>query len=153
LFRRPLTGGELNQHLAVANSAATTLGDFYAGVAFGLSGLLVSPEFIFRKETAEPDPQHSGSFRLDGYSKPSRLSFLLWDTTPDSELLSAAERGELHTQAGLNRQVERLIGSKRLAAGVRAFFSDMLGFERFESLAKDTVIYPKFGVNVASDAK
>lgn len=153
LVRRPLATTELNEYVAVANTAADTLGDFYAGAGFGLTGLLVAPEFLFRKETSEPDPSHPGAFRLDAYSKASRLSFLLWDTTPDDELLTAAERGELHEREGLARQVDRLLGSQRLQAGVRSFFADILGFDRFDNVAKDTVIYPKFGANVAADAR
>src|SRR6185437_16091201 len=91
--------------------------------------------------------------RLDAYSKASRLSFLLWNTAPDDELLTAAERGDLNSKGGLKRQVDRLLASPRLEAGVRAFFTDMLAFDGFETLAKDAMIYPAFNATVAADAQ
>jgi hypothetical protein len=153
LFRRPLTGDELAGEVAVAGAAARAQGDFYAGLEYGLAGLLAAPEFLFREETAEPDPAHPGQWRLDAYAMASRLSFLLWDAAPDAELLAAAERGELYDRAGLSVQLDRLLASPRLEKGVRAFFADMLGFDSFDALAKDALIYPKFSLKVANDAR
>jgi hypothetical protein len=152
LFRRPLTDDEVGEQVAVAHEAALTLHDFHGGLAYGLTALIAAPEFLFRVEAAEPDPNNPGGLRLDRYARASRLSFLLWDSTPDAELLDAAERGDL-TRDGLRRQVDRMIASPRLEAGTRAFFADMLGFDAFDQVAKDTVIYPKFGLKVANDAK
>lgn len=151
LFRRPLTKEELDLAVRVASDGATTLKSFYAGLELALSDLLVSPQFLFRMETVESDK--TGKQQVDGYSKASRLSFLLWNSGPDIELLAAAERGDLRTAKGLGRQVDRMIASPRLQAGVRAFFSDMFAFDQFATLAKDTAIYPKFDINVAKDAQ
>lgn len=153
LFRRPLTSNELEERVHVANLAAQKLNDFYAGLQFGLTGMLMAPQFLFRQEVMTSDPQQPQLQRLDAYSLASRLSFLLWNTTPDEELLSAAERGDLDTTAGLARQVQRLMKSPRLEVGVRTFFADMLGFDAFDSLAKDPIIYPKFNQTVAKDAQ
>jgi hypothetical protein len=153
LYRRPLTALELNAELKIANATAMRLHDFYAGLGLGLSGMLESAQFLFRQETAAPDPDHPGTDRLDAYSKASRLSFLLWNAGPDLPLLAAAERGDLDGSAGLQSQVDRMMKSPRLEAGVRAFFADMLGFSAFESLAKDPVLYPKFSLKVAGDAQ
>ena len=153
LYRRPLTDDELKTQVAVANAATKTLKDFYAGIEMSLSGMLVSPQFLFRQEIAEVDPNHAGQYRLNAYSKASQLSFLMWDTAPDSELLTAAEHGDLNSERGLSHQVDRLLASPRMTAGARAFFSDMLGFDSFETLAKDAVIYPKFTFEVSHDAQ
>ncbi|MEE8308548.1 MAG: DUF1592 domain-containing protein, partial [Gammaproteobacteria bacterium] len=91
--------------------------------------------------------------RLDGYSKATRLSFLLWNTTPDARLLDAAEAQVLDTTEGLEAQFARMMVSPRVEDGIRAFFSDMLEFERFETMEKDPIIYPAFGLQVADDAK
>lgn len=152
LFRRPLTQAEQDRYVAIAGQAADQLGDFYQGLGFSLAGMLVSPKFLFINERSEPDPNDPGQYRLDGYSKASRLSFLLWDTTPDGALLDAAEAGELDTVAGLERQFERMMGSPRLTSGMRAFFADMLHFDRFATMEKDPIIYPAFGLQVAEDA-
>jgi hypothetical protein len=153
LYRRPLTAGELKAQVAVAHEAAATLGSFYDGVATSLATMLESPRFLFREETAEPDPDHPGQMRLTAFSKATRLSFFLWNTTPDDELLAAAENGDLNTQRGLGRQVDRMLASPRLKSGVRAFFSDMLGFDAMATLAKDPEVYPKFTPTLIGDAQ
>ena len=153
LFRRPLTDKESTLYTDAAGTAADTLGDFYQGLAYGLTGMLVSPKFLYVNETTEPDPGRPGLYRLDAYSKASRLSFLLWNTTPDAMLLDAAAAGELDTENGLEKQFERMIASVRIEDGVHAFFEDMLEFERFEVLEKDPVIYPAFVSDVADHAR
>ncbi len=153
LYRRPLTPDELQSRVKVANDAAVGLKDFYSGLGISLSTMLVSPKFLFREEIAEPDPNNAGQYRMDAYSKASQLSFFLWNAAPDPELLAAAEHGDLGTDKGLARQVDRMIASPRLQSGVRAFFTDMLGFDEFETLAKDEMIFPKFNSRVAREAQ
>jgi hypothetical protein len=153
LFRRPLTEKELARGVALSNASAEKLGKFHKGLESGLASLLVSPEFLFQKESAEPDPRHSGELRLDAYSKASRLSFFLWNSAPDDLLLKAAETGELDTDKGLAKQADRMIASPRLKDGVRGFFDDFLQFSLFDALAKDSTIYPKFSRAVALDAR
>jgi uncharacterized protein DUF1592/uncharacterized protein DUF1588/uncharacterized protein DUF1595/uncharacterized protein DUF1585/uncharacterized protein DUF1587 len=153
LFRRPLTESETLARLKTASTGARQSGDFYAGLKLALTSLLVAPEFLFRMETAEPDPANPSQYRLDGYTKAARVSFLLWDSTPDQELLAAARSGAIHTEAGLKQQLTRLISSPRFEDGVRAFFTDMLQLDGFENLVKDPAIYPKFNQAVADSAK
>lgn len=153
LFRRPLTNDEISLYGGLANESAETLGDFYGGLAYGLTGMLVSPKYLFITDTVEPDPDEEDVYQLDAYGKAARLSFLLWNTTPDAALLNAAETGELSTDDGLERHFNRMISSPRAEAGLRAFFADMLEFERFETLEKDPVIYPAFNIQVAEDAR
>ncbi len=153
LFRRPLTAQEFETYLLAAERAGETLQDFYAGLEFALSGMLVAPQFLYFLETTEPDPENPGVQRIDGSTRAMRLSLLLWDAPPDRELLRAAEAGELHTATGLDRQVERMMASARLEKGVRAFFEDWLIMEAFAVLAKDPVLYPAFNLKVAMDAK
>jgi hypothetical protein len=153
LYRRPLTADELASRVRVANESAVGLKDFYNGLGISLATMLVSPKFLFREEVAEPDPDHAGQFRMDSWSKASQLSFFLWNAAPDPMLLDAAAKGELETQSGLAKQVDRMLASPRLQAGVRALFSDMLGFDEFQTLAKDTMIFPKFNPAVARDAR
>ena len=153
LFRRPLNFDEIRSYVSMANAATRTLDDFYAGLHASLVGMLVAPDFLFRFERAEADPDRSGRMRLDAYSRATRLSFFLWDSPPDAELIEAARSGTLLSPAGLNRQVERLLNSLRLENGLRAFFSDMLGFDEFATLTIDSGLYPKFTKNVEDDAR
>jgi len=152
LFRRPLTQEETQLRVQLANAGASQSGDYYTGLKLALTSLLSAPQFLFRVESAEPTGKKA-QLRLDGYTKAARLSFLLWDTAPDEELLTAAATGELHTQAGVNKQIDRLLSSPRLEAGARAFFADMLQLEKYDDTTKDASIYPKFSQLVAESGK
>jgi hypothetical protein len=152
LFRRPLTDAELDNRVGLARRMAERTNDFYTGVQHALSMLLQLPDFIFRTEVAIPSADGK-SGTLDAYSRASRLSFLMWNTTPDAELLRAAGSGELNTSAGLAKQVDRLMASPRLDAGMRAFFDDMLQMNTFDTVSKDSLLYPKWGSSMATSAR
>jgi hypothetical protein len=153
LFRRPLTKSEILARLSTASVGAKQSSDFYAGLKLALTSLLLAPEFLFRVETAEPDPSHPQQYRLDSYTKAARLSFLLWDSAPDQELLAVASSGAIHTKDGIKRQLNRMLSSPRFEDGVRAFFQDMLQLDGIENVVKDPAIYPKFNQSVADSAK
>lgn len=153
LYRRPLTDTELSTAVSAAHEVADALGDFYQGIAFGLANMLVTPSFLFNIDTIEPDPDNKEGVRLTAYAKASRLSFLLWNTAPDNVLLKAAESGDLHTAKGLEKQVLRMLDSPLLERGIRAFFSDFLDLEKFETLEKDTLIYPAYSLQAAESSK
>jgi len=151
LFRRPLTAAELKMRVDLARDMTKSTGDFYAGLRYGLAQQLQSPNFLFRKERAVP--AGGKVLTLEPYSRATRLSYLMWDTAPDTELLRAAETGELNTEAGLDKQVDRMLASPRLEAGMRAFFTDMLELDTFDTVSKDALIYPKWGGAMPSSAK
>lgn len=150
LLRRPLSDGERKRAVAIAAAAAAEAGDFYQGLAYGLTTLMVSPNFLFVVDTLAPS---SAPPRLAAAAKAARLSFFFWNTTPDDVLLTAAERGDLDTARGLETQITRLMASPRLANGVRALFADMLELDKFERLSKDTEIYPAFDTGATADAR
>jgi hypothetical protein len=149
LFRRPLSSSEQAAYLRMASEGAKASGSFYKGLELALGAMLVSPNFLYVVETAEPDPAKPGALRLDNYSRAARLSFLLWNTTPNENLLRAAEAGKLTDQAQLSVIAGAMVKSPRFEAGVRAFFADMLLFEKFDNLSKDSLIYPYFNPQVA----
>ncbi len=153
VYRRPLPDDRLNEYVVEANASATKLKDFYAGLGAALEGMLLSPRVLMVSERGEPDPAHAGQQRLDGYSLASRLSFFLWNAAPDDLLLKAAASGELHTQKGLSKTVDRMLASPRLEGGMRAFFDDMFAFDSFDNLAKDGQIYPVFTGVAVQDAR
>ena len=153
LYRGRLTDALLTDSVNKASEAADRLKDFYAGLSSALEGMLASPAVLFVAETSEPDPAQPGRERLDAYSVASRLSLLLWNSVPDDALLRAGESGELMTDKGRAAAVDRMLASPRLEAGVRAFFDDMLGFDQFATLAKDSIIYQSFSAVTAQDAR
>jgi hypothetical protein len=152
LFRRPLTGDELKARVSLAHTMAKSTGDFYTGLRYGLATLVQSPEFLFRKELAGP-VAGSKFYTLEPYSRATRMSYLMWDTTPDAELLNAAQSGALNTPEGLAKQTDRLLASPRLDIGMRAFFTDMLELDTFDHVSKDSLLYPKWGGAMASSAR
>jgi hypothetical protein len=153
LLRRPLDRAELDARLNIARRSAALQSDFYQGIASALSSLLISPNFLFVKDTAATGPAGSSPAQLDPFSRATELSFFLWNSTPDDELLREAERGALNDPAVWSREVDRLMNSPRFERGIRAFFSDMLAFDQFAVLEKDSSIYPAFNATVAADAR
>ncbi|HEY4366228.1 MAG TPA: DUF1592 domain-containing protein [Steroidobacteraceae bacterium] len=153
LYRRQLSRDEIKVQVKVAASAAQSLHDFYGGLGLALSNMLVSPDFLFRFQRSEPDPAHPGQYRLDAYSKASNLSFFLWNSMPDEQLLQAAESGAIHTKQGLDRQVDRMLSSPNVEIGVRAFFADLLGFSDFETLSKDPTFFPRYTLKVKEESQ
>ena len=153
LFRRPLSEYEIGSYSAMASKATESLGGFYIGLQAALVGMMVSPDFLFRIERSVPSQETPGIRHLDAWSRASRLSFFLWNTTPSPALLQAAQSGELMFEAGLDEQVQQMIASPRIEDGLRAFFSDMLAFDRFDTLDIDTTLYPKFTKNVEDEAR
>jgi hypothetical protein len=88
-------------------------GGFEAGIEFALRRLLVSPEFLYRIEGPPPAKTAAGAYQVADYDLASRLSFFLWSSIPDDELLDAAGRGTLRSPAGLEAQVRRMLADPR----------------------------------------
>jgi hypothetical protein len=153
LFRRPLTAAEGKRYVQTARMVQQRLGNFYQGLQYALAGMMVAPDFLVRVERAVPDRQRPGQLRLDAWSRATRLSYFLTNSTPDAELLRAAGAGELDTDAGLARQTDRLMAAPRFEGAVRAFFHDMLEYDTFDDLAKDPIIYPAYNSTVTLDAQ
>ena len=153
LFRRPLTAAKVDEFVGKAHDASAKLKDFYAGLSSVLEGMLVDPMVLMIADQTEADPVHPGRRRLDSFSVASRLSFFLWNSAPDDEVLKAAESGEINTPAGRARVVDMMLESPRLENGIRAFFDDMFAFDDFDTLAKDAMVYPNVSGTTLKDAR
>ncbi|MBX7198849.1 MAG: DUF1592 domain-containing protein [Rhodospirillaceae bacterium] len=153
LYRRPLTDAELKTYVGAARVATAETKDYWNGLSMSLAAMLSSPKFLFRQVAIVPEPGKPGQWRMEAHAKAQQLSFFLWNAGPDLELLAAAERGDLDTKKGLAKQVDRMMASSRVEAGVRAFFIDNLGFDEFDTLTKDAALFPKFSAQAAADAQ
>lgn len=155
LLRRPLEPAEIDGRVVLARNAAADLSDFYGGLEVALATLLVSPEFLFRVELDEEDPDDASARRITSLTMASRLSYFLWNTAPDDELLAAGEAGDLVDDQALASQVDRILSSPRLDESVRALFSDMYEFDLIEQglVRKDTAIFPAYSQAVLQDAR
>ena len=132
-FRRPLEGAEQRRYEALLNREK----DFMSGVQLVVEAMLQSSSFLFRlDETSEP--------KWKPYVTASRLSYALWDTMPDAELLAAAARGELGTPQGVEKTARRMLDNPRAREALNEYVSQWLRFDRVLTASKDKRKYPQF---------
>jgi mono/diheme cytochrome c family protein len=125
-YRRAPTNDDI-QTLVGFYRDARMQGDFDAGIRAGVERVLLSPDFLFRVETDPPGAARGTAYNLSDVELASRLSFFLWSSIPDDELLDTAIRGTLHEPAVLERQVRRMLGDARArTALVQNFFEEWL---------------------------
>lgn len=146
-FRRPVTETDLAKPLEFYREAKAGSG-FESGVASALSAILASPEFLFR---VERDPEGVGAgaaYRINDFELASRLSFFLWSSIPDEALLAAAERGDLHKPAALEKQVRRMLADGRATSLVENFAAQWLHLRNLDSFTPDLRHFPDFDDNL-----
>ena len=114
-FRRPPTGGDVEPLYAFYQRARRSGGDFDSGIQSALEAILVSPEFLFRIERESESAAAGAPYRISDVELASRLSFFLWSSIPDEELLGVAERDGLGDPSTLARQVQRMLDDPRAA--------------------------------------
>lgn len=153
VWRRPLTEEEVTRVATLTTRAGTTLMDFHRGAEYGLAALLQAPDFLFRAELGVDAMARMGERRYAGYDLAARLSFFLWDSTPDDALLDAAQSGAIDTPAGLEREVDRMLQSPKARRGLRAFVSDWLQLAKLDELSKDATIFPSFSADLGASAR
>ena len=143
VFRRPLTDDERTRYLALLHRAVEMTTDGWLGLRVMTSALLQSPNFLYREEIGAADAGSPARRLLTDYELASRLSFFLWNTTPDPALLDAAESGALASSSGLAEQVDRLLASPRAADAIESLFADYLRLDALDSLVKLPNVYPQ----------
>jgi hypothetical protein len=139
-FRRPVSDDEVARYAKVADDAAGTLNDFYGGLEYALAGILQSPNFLFRSELGEVDPSTPARRRFTAYDLAARLSYALWNTTPDDALLAAADSGKL-AGAGLADAADRLLADARAKSALDDFHAERLGLADLALVDKDPSVY------------
>lgn len=150
-LRRPLGSDELERWVAVSVEGAA--GDPWRGLRIAVAGMLQSPYFVYRIELGEPDPGREGRLRYSGWEMASRLSFLMWNTTPDDALLAAAEGGELVTEAGVRAAAERLLADPRANVAVQSVFAQYLDLGRLGGVTRDTALHPTWSPTMAASMR
>ena len=146
-YRRPVTEADLERPLELYR-AARDEGGFDAGIEMGLAAVLVSPEFLFRVERDPAGVEAGAAYRLSDLELASRLSFFLWSSIPDDELLAAAERGGLTAPGELRRQVRRMLADPRASNLVTNFAGQWLHLRNLESITPDMRVFPDFDDNL-----
>jgi len=146
-YRRPVTEADL-QDLLVVYKAGRGEGGFEAGIETALERILVGPEFLFRVEQDPPKAAAGSVHRISDLDLASRLSFFLWSTIPDNQLLGLAERGRLKDPAVLEQQVRRMLRDPRSKALVSNFAGQWLQLRHVTELAPDLSEFPNFDENL-----
>jgi mono/diheme cytochrome c family protein len=124
-------------------------GDFESGIRMALQSILVSPRFLFRLESAPKIVNASAPYRISDQDLASRLSFFLWGTVPDAELIRAANVGTLHTPAGLEKQVRRMLADPHSDALSKRFASQWFRLQDLEKIHPDVLLYPQYDDRLA----
>jgi hypothetical protein len=140
-WRRPLAAAEVDRYTAVVAELAP-MADVWTGLQYAVAGMLQSPYFLYRVELGEPDPSGAHRLRFSAYEMAERLSYFLWDTTPDDALLAAAASGDTLAAAGLDAQLTRLLAAPRAQAGVQRLFREYLSTDDLAAMTKDATLFP-----------
>jgi hypothetical protein len=133
-FRRPLEPGEADRFIKLAVDGLG--GGFLEAAKLGLRGVLTSPQFLLFDELPGP--------RLSDHTLASRLSYFLWSTLPDDELMRHAAAKKLHEPETLKAQVKRMLADKRSQAFVKNFAGQWLDLRSIDATSPDTTLYPEF---------
>jgi mono/diheme cytochrome c family protein len=146
-FRRPVTEADLEMLIEFFHSGRA-VADFDAGIEMALRRVLMSPDFLFRRES-DPDGAAPGQpYAISELELASRLSFFLWSSIPDGELLDLAERGELRRPRVLDQQVARMLADPRARALVDNFGGQWLYLRNMELVSPDPYAFPDFDGNL-----
>jgi hypothetical protein len=148
-FRRAVDRADIDASLAFYNDARASGGDFDDGIRAAVSRMLVSPWFLFRVEADSPDVPPGSNHPVSDFELASRLSFFLWSSIPDEELLTLAESGELREPRTLEAQVRRMIADPRADEMVENFVGQWLQLRNLESRVRpDFLLFPDFDDNL-----
>jgi len=146
-YRRPLTHQDTETLLSFFNASRKT-GTFDAAIGAGIERILLGPEFLFRVEEDPKNFAPNTAYRVSDYELASRLSFFLWSSIPDDELLNAAARGQLKNPAVLEQQVHRMLQDSRSQALVTNFAGQWLLLRNLRTLQPDPEAFPYFDDNL-----
>ncbi len=145
-FRRPLEKGEVETYMEFWRVVKDDYARYEDGVKEVLVAILCSPNFIYLAEPEEGTSDDEREFFLA-----SRLSYFLWDSPPDQELLALADRGKLHRKKELKKQVQRMLQDDRIWAMVRNFSKEWLRIDRHESMSTNVNEYEDYSRFVKRD--
>jgi hypothetical protein len=146
-YRRPVGADDMTQLLALYKGGAQN-GGFESGVRLALQKILVSPEFLFRTEVDPPGTAPGAVYKISDVELASRLSFFLWSSIPDDQLLAVAESGRLSDPSVLQAQVKRMLADPRSQALVKNFAGQWLFLRNIARISPDYTTFPYFDENL-----
>ena len=147
-YRRPANEADVETLLAFYRDARAEEGSVDAGMRAAVERVLVDPEFLFRIETDPPDAAPGTPYRISDLELASRLSFFLWSSIPDDELLDLAAAGRLGEPDVLDGQIRRLLADERSHALVENFAGQWLQLRKLRNAVPDSATYTAFDENL-----
>ncbi len=148
-FRGPTAPADLEVLVGFYQQGRKT-GDFEQAIRFALQAILASPRFVFRLEEVPSTLRAGQSYRLNDQDVASRLSFFLWGTVPDADLLKAAATGQLRTPVALRKQVARMLADARSESLATRFASQWLRLQDLDKIVPDYLQYPDYDDTLAA---
>ena len=149
-YRRPVSAADIDALLAFYEEGRSG-GDFETGVERAVRALLVSPDFLFRVVSDPPGTAPGAPYRLSDVELASRISFFLWSSIPDDELLDVAVEGRLREPGVLEQQVRRMLADPRSEALARNFAGQWLRLRNISGALPSDVFFPDFGESLRQD--
>lgn len=146
-YRRPVDDPDVSALMAIYQIARRE-GDFEKGIEKALQAMLVSPSFLFRVERDPIGLAAGSAYRLSDVELASRVSFFLWSSIPDEELLGLAEQGRLGEPEVLEAQTRRMLADRRAQALVSNFAGQWLYLRNVDTAKPDSVEFPEFGADL-----
>jgi hypothetical protein len=146
-YRRPVTDADLEKPMEFYRTARAE-NDFDTGIEAGLAAILVSPQFLFRVEADPAGVAPKTVYRVSDLDLASRISFFLWSSIPDDELLEMAIRGDLSKPGVLEKQVRRMLADSRSKSLANNFADQWLYLRNLESFTPDLRLFPDFDDNL-----
>ncbi len=143
-YRRPVTSADIDPLLAIYRGGLAQEG-FEGGIRRAITAILASPFFLYRSEPTPPGVEPGAIYRISDLELASRLSFFLWNSVPDPELLALASADRLHEPAVLQGQVERMLADPRAITLASNFAFQWLDVERLDEVNPDPKIFPYVG--------
>jgi hypothetical protein len=151
-YRRPITDAERERLVGLYEAERAKGRDFEAGVQTALAYILVAPQFLFRVEQDPAGAAPGSLYRISDLELATRLSFFLWSSLPDDELVEAAVAGNLSKPAELRKQVERMLADERATTLANSFASQWLYLRNLRASAPDMYVFPDFDDNLRQSA-
>jgi len=146
-YRRPIADADIERPMAFYREGRAD-GDFDAGIGKALSAVLINPEFLFRVESDPKKTPAGGVYRISDLELASRLSFFLWSSIPDDELLDIAIRGKLSHPGELEKQTRRMLADRRSFNLASNFAGQWLRLRNLEAVNPSTRLFPDFDDNL-----
>jgi hypothetical protein len=151
-YRRPLTQHDRDGLMNFYTRAAAT-GGFEEGVRTALQAMLASPNFVFRFESVPANVAPGTDYQISDLDLASRLSFFLWGSIPDDELLTLAEQHKLSNQATLEKEVRRMLADSRSEILSTSFAAQWLRLQDIEKVRPDAFWFPDYTEQLASSMR